>query len=230
MAGGINIDSSTAGKVRDTFRQYVQFNKRDQDFLWQDQSRKLAVDLYTETAAIAPTRAEIAADVKALGWKIPTKFADGRLARGTAAMWLNNALIKNRRVARKRGRKSKKDFLTERQFLAQKPTLSQMQQFVINLRTKARLFLASGWLGASADLGGSLSDTSGAVQHDRGGATVFRSPGLVQVLFWNRTPGIATMQEKKDFVGKANGRRVADMWVYIRRKMGEGRALLRQAA
>ena len=230
MAAGITISSTNAQAVRATFQQYVQHNKRDQDFLWRDQSRKLATDLYTETAAIAPSRAEIAAEVKQLGWRIPTRFADGRLGRGVAKNWLGYAYTKMRRRVRRRGRKTKADHLEEADFMAQRPTLQQMQQFVIDLRTKARLFLASGWLGAIVDLGGSVQATSGFVQRERGGATIFRSTGLVQVMFWNRTPGIETMQEKKDFVGKASARRVADMWVYIRRKMGDARASLKQAA
>ena len=227
---GIEISSSNTGRVREMFRQYTQYNKRDSDALAIDQTRKLANDLYNATAEIAPTRAEIAADVKALGWKIPTRFADGRLGRGTIKNWLGLAYAKQQRRIRKRGRKSKKDHQDEATFMAGKPTLAQMQAFVIKLRNAARLYLASGWLGAIVDLGGSTKASSGFVDRDRGGATIFRSPGLVQVIFWNRTPGILTMQDKKDFVGKAIAARVSDMWEYIRRKQTEGLAYLKRAA
>ena len=227
---GIEINQSNTGRVREMFRTYATYNKREIDGLALDQSRKLATDLYVETAAIAPTKAEIAADVKALGWKIPTRFADGRMGRGTIRNWLGLAFAKQQKRIRKRGRRSKKDHQDEATYMAGKPTLAQMQAFVIKMRDHARLFLASGWLGAIVDLGGTTKDSSGFVYRDRGGATVFRSPGLVQVIFWNRTPGILTMQDKKDFVGKAMARRVADMWVYIRRKQAAGLAYLKRAA
>ena len=227
---GIEISSHNTGRVREMYRQYTQYNRRESDALAIDQSRKLANDLYNATAEIAPTRAEIAADVKALGWKIPSFFADGRMGRGTAKNWLGLAFAKQQGRIRKRGRKSKMDHLDEQTFLALKPTLAQMQAFVIKLRDKARLYLASGWLGAIVDLGGTTKATSGFVDRNRGGATIFRSPGLVQVIFWNRTPGILTMQDKKDFVGKAIAARVADMWQYIRRKQVEGLQRLKRAA
>ena len=230
MAAGLSFNESNLTRVRGAFKSYCEYNRRDRDFLWKDQTRKLATDLYVETAAIAPTRAEIAAEVKQLGWAIPTRFADGRLGRGTPKQWIGWAYTKMKRRVRRRGRKSKADHLDDAEFMAQKPTLQQMQQFVIDMRDKARLFLASGWLGAILELGGSPKATSGFVQHDRGGAFITRVEGRVAVTFWNRTPGIATMQEKKDFVGKAFQKRIADMWIYIRRKRGENRAQLRTAA
>ena len=227
---GIEINQSNTGRVREMFRQYTQYNRRETDALAIDQSRKLATDLYNATADIAPTRAEIAADVKALGWKIPAFFGDGRMGRGTAKNWLGLAFARQQGRIRKRGRKSKKDHQDEATFMAAKPTLAQMQAFVIKLRDKARLYLASGWLGAIVDLGGSTKSTSGFVDRNRGGATIFRSPGLLQVIFWNRTPGILTMQDKKDFVGKAMAARVADMWIYVRKKQAQGLAYLKRAA
>ncbi|MEA3211328.1 MAG: hypothetical protein QOE70_4385 [Chthoniobacter sp.] len=230
MLPGITINQGDIDALRHSFREYVTVNRRDQEFLWKDQSRKLATDLYVETAAIAPSKAEISADVKAQGWKIPRKFGDGRLGRGVPAQWVGWALAKRNRLIRKRGRKSKKDHLADDTFLSQRPTLAQMQRFVIDMRNNARLFLASGWLGAIFDLGGSLKASSGAVNHERGGAVVRRSPGEVEVTFWNRTPGIETMNAKTGFVAKAVARRLADMQIYIDRKRAEAAAVLHQRA
>ncbi len=176
-ADGIHFNGSNAEAMRANFLAYARVNRRNTEQLIVDDYRKFATDLYVETAKIAPTRAEIAADVKALGWKIPRKFADGRLGRGVPAQWLGHALIKRNRRLRKKGRPSKAILAAEEAFMAQRPTLAQMQQFVIANRYNSRLYLASGWLGAIMDLGGSLRRTSGKIDRARGGAFVGRSPG-----------------------------------------------------
>lgn len=223
MPAGITINSNGIGRIRETFRSYASHNRREVEFLWQDQSRKLANELYNVTAAIAPSRSEIAADVRALGWKIPTRFADGRIGRGLPGDWTGFALTKRER--RKKGKP-----VDEAAFRAKRPTLAQMQAYVIALRSRARLFLASGWLGAIVDLGGSPKTSSGKVDRDRGGADITRSPGLITVEFWNRTPGIEGQNSKHDLVGKAVKARVADMLIYIRRKQTDALRLLKQAA
>jgi hypothetical protein len=86
------------------------------------------------------------------------------------------------------------------------------------------------WLGAIGDLGGSLKTSSGTVDRARGGAEIHREPGRVSIVFWNRTPGIETMDAKKHFVAKAIAVRAADMWVYILRKMREQGRNLKTAA
>lgn len=214
----ISSDSTALASLRQTFRTYAAWNQRDSAGLFIDQARKLATELYVQTAAIAPSKSEIAADVKALGWKIPRKFRDGRLGRGVPAQWLGSALA---RRAKKRGRKSKLSLAEEEAFMAQRPTLEQMQAFVIANRSSARLYLASGWLGAVADLGGSLKNTSGKIDRSRGGATIRRGAGSISVEFWNRTPGIETMDAKKHFVAKAIAVRMIDMQAYIARKRAE---------
>jgi hypothetical protein len=228
MNEGLTIsDSSTSiEQLRATFRKYAEVNRRDADKLAVDNYRKLSIDLYMVTAAIAPTREQIAADVKAQGWKIPRKFRDGRLGRGGPAQWLGAALQKRNKRIGKRGRKSKRDHLSDEQFMNQRATLAQMQAFVIARRTNARLYLASGWVPAISDLGGSLKASSGKVDRTRGGATVSRSPGRIVVTMWNRTPGIALMDAKFGLVTRAIERRVDDMWTYIDRKRAESARLL----
>lgn len=229
---GLAIKSSS--RQRDTlcagFRLYARWYTDahpDQNLaeLLDDQARKYATELYVQTAAIAPSEAQIAADVQAQGWKIPRKFADGRLGRGSPAQWTGTAYLqalKDKLIRKKRGRGAReKNNAQENAFRDAKPTLEQMQQFVIKAREQARLFLASGWLNAILTLGGTLKGSSGQVDPSRGGAERKSLPGRLEIVIWNATPGIETMNEKKDFVGKARVVRVIDMMIYTKRKMEE---------
>ena len=230
---GIQINSSTTLPVRETFREYARHNRRDTEFLWQDTSRKLATDLFVETdKAITPTKAEIAADVKKLGWKIPAFFKDGRIGRGTREMWEGLAYSKAAKSVKRgrRGRRTRGEQILIDRKVSRRNRLKMMQDFVIGLRNKARKYLASGWLGAIVDLGGSPKLSSGAVDSDRGGAVVRRGNGLVEVEMWNRTPGIETMNAKANFVGRAIARRVADMMLYIERKRAEAAQIFSRRA
>lgn len=211
----------------DTYRRYAEWNGRDGEQLFIDQTRKLATELYQQTAAIAPSKAEIEADVKAQGWHIPEKFDDGRQGRGKSSQWLGLVLATREK---RRGRKSNGQRQSEDAFLRGRATLEQMQAYVIKLRTSARLYLASGWLGAIFDLGGTLKASSGKVDSERGGAEIRRSPGLLEITLWNRTPGIAAMNAKHQLVARALAVRTADMWVYIRRKMDEAAMQILKAA
>lgn len=232
---GIEITSTSSqlDQLRDTFRKYAAWNHRDGAQLFLDQARKLATELYQQTAAIAPTKAEIDSDVKTLGWHIPRRFPDGRLGRGVPAQWLGTARKKSKQSKRKRGRPRKGETAayrqTEEDFMAQKPTLKQMQDFVISNRAAARLYLASGWLGAVVDLGGSMKVTSGKVDRARGGAIIRKGPAGVEIEFWNRTPGIETMDARTQFVAKAILVRSLDMYAYIRRKQSEAAQKLKAA-
>ena len=159
MPGGIEINSNTT-RIREAFQQYAMYNKRNRETLFRDQARKLAVELYNQTAAIAPSEDDIAAKVRSLGWRIPKNFADGRIARGTKEQWVG-VDWERRKPKRRRGRPTKRSAAAYQakmdwffQDYYERPTLDQMQQFVIMMRTQARLYLASGWLGAVVDLGG----------------------------------------------------------------------------
>jgi hypothetical protein len=203
------------------FLEYARWNQRDTADLFVGESRKFANELYNQTAAIAPSKATISAKVKSLGWHV--------IKRGTPQQWTGQALQKRQKG--RRGRPSLKNIAADAAFLATKPTLQQMQAYVIAKRSNARLYLASGWLGAIADQGGKLKTTSGKVDHDRGGAEVYRAPSHVEVEFWNRTPGIVEMDAKHGLVAKAYAVRIADMLVYIERKIAESQnRVFRKAA
>lgn len=232
---GIRIQPSNHSQLSDTFRRYAEWNNRDGADLFVDQTRKYANELYEQTAAIAPTESEIRADVEAQGWKIPARFPDGRRGRGTPSQWLGaayQAAVKAGSIVKKRGRGAKKFNDAQKQaFKEQRPTLQQMQAFVIARRLKSIMYLASGWLGSIAALGGSVKASSGKVDPKRGGAEIRRSPTGVEVGLWNETAGIETMEAKTKFVEAAALIRAADMWVYIRRKMDEAQNMFfRRAA
>ena len=204
----------------------------DGESLFLDQGRKYVTEIYNQTAAIAPSPGQIASDVQRQGWRIPRKFADGRLGRGWPQQWTGNAYwqaLKQKLIRKKRGRNARQANIEQENAIRDaKPTLQQMQAFVIKIRTDANKFLASGWLGAILDLGGSAKNSSGKA--DRGGAEIHRSPGRAEIILWNETPGMAEMDEKKQIVAKAKLVRIADMLVYVRRKMEEAaRRYLRAA-
>jgi hypothetical protein len=246
MPHGIHITNATSGRLRETFREYCGRNQRDSEELALATALKLAggvrdhgygaVDgLYQVTAALAPSEAQIEADVKRQGWKIPAYFKDGRMGRGASKMWRASAY--QHRTGKKRGRPSKGDVAAREAYLGGKPTLAEMQAFVIRRRVAARLFLASGWLGAIADLGGLLPSSAahrGALQGRsgvskyRGGADVYRAPGLIRIAFWNVTPGIAAMEAKRGIVGPATANVERDLQIYLARKKEEDRAWLKE--
>jgi len=190
-----------------------------------DQGRKYATELYNQTAAIAPSEAKLTADVEQLGWKIPKKFPDGRLGRGWPQQWTGHAYlqaIKTKLIRKKRGRNAKAANIAQENAIRDaKPTLQQMEQAVIAWRKNARLFLATGWLPAVQTLGGSMKQSSGSVDPNRGGAEIRHIGDRHEVVIWNATPGIETMNEAKGFVARAAAVRIADMSIYIRRKMEE---------
>lgn len=227
---GLTINSNAMDTAldlhREQLRTYMIWNQRDGAELFVDEMRKMATELYNQTAAIAPTKGEITSDVRKQGWAIPRKFPDGRLGRGVPRQWQGVAWQKlKQKVWKKRGRprngEKTREYAAEDEFFAQKPTLAMMQAFVIKIRNAARLYLASGWLGAILDLGGAAKNTSGAVDRARGGAIIRKGPGHVAVEFWNRTPGIEDMDAKHHFVDKAIAVRIVDMQAYIDRKRRE---------
>lgn len=255
MPRGIEINSNTT-RVREAFAQYASYRKRDREEAFRDQARKLAVELYNQTAAIAPTEAQVASTVRALGWHIPAYFGaaparDGkgrivgpapgsRIGRGVVAQWVGVAWEKQK-PKRRRGRptKAQQKRYDKKQAAFfddyfSRPSLDQMQAFVIMMRTNARLYLASGWLGAVVSLGGSVKaraggqSGSGAVSSERGGAFVTVADGLMSVTIWNRSVGIEDVDAKRGFVAAAVAVRVEDMWVYVRRKEQEGLARLKR--
>ena len=227
---GIEISSSNADAHREMFRNYCEFNKRDNERLFVDEARKYATELWKVTAAVAPTKAQIQADIAKQGWKIPTRFADGRLGRGVAKNWLGNAWDTIQKSKKRRGRRTKQSHLDEADFMAQKPTLAMMQAFVLKYRLAARLFTASGWLPAVLRFGGSPKGSSGFTGPKHGSASLTRTDGRLTYTFVNSTPGIAGQDAKHNLVATAKRNRILDMQKYIYRKIGEGLVMLRRAA
>ena len=195
-----------------TFRRYAEARGRDLSELMLDQGRKLATELFVQTKEVAPTKAQIAADVKKQGWKIPGFFPDGRVGRGYPAWW--------GKIKRGRGRPRKDAPPAPRG-----PSLEQMQRFVIKRRVDALLYVASGWLGAVRDLGGSLKQTSGKVEPDRGRAEIKQGKGYTRITIINDTPGILAVDRKHHVAKKAIAARIADMWVYSIRITREAKSV-----
>ena len=225
---GVTVSSSNADAHRQMFRVYCEANKRDNEQLFVDEARKYATELFVVTKSVAPSKAQITADVRAQGWHLPKFFKDGRLARGVPQNWLGLAWETMQRQIGKRGRRTKKNHLDEEAFMQQKPTLAEMQKFVIKLRMAARFFTASGWLPAVMRFGGSTKGTSGFTGPKHGSATLTRSEGRLRYTFTNATPDIAEQDRKHGIVATAKANRVADMKTYINRKIAEGLVRMRR--
>lgn len=225
---GIQIDLHKFEAFRRQFDQYVAWNRRDTEQLFVESARKLATELYNETAKEAPTKARITADVQRQGWRIPRVFTPGnfgkawRRGRGVPAQWLGFAMGKMRQ-----GRPTKAALKAREKGMSARPTLKQMQDFVIKIRYDARLYLASGWLGAVSDLGGKLKATSGKVDSQRGGASLARGATWLRAELWNRTPGIAKISHERALIERAIRARMEDVQLYINRKIEEAKLRLR---
>lgn len=187
---------------------YGQRHGKTLDLIILERAKKLAYELYAQTAAIAPDKGRIAADVQKLGWRIPPYFPDGRMGRGEPRMWADNAIDE---LPKRRGRKSKKRLAQEESIRNSKATLAQMQAFVIRRRASHAKFVATGWLRCILDLGGSLNKGSGDVNPNAGGAVI--KPGEVEL--HNNTPGCVPANSKYGFVKKAIAAQIQDMTEYI---------------
>ncbi len=214
--------TTNASELAATFRKYLQYNQRDRIELLKKQALQLVIGskghpgLFQYTKEGAPTPAKIASDVARQGWKIPAYFPDGRIGRGHPSDWAGAAVPK-----RGRGRPSKKSLANADAIKSAKPTLEQMQKYVIKRRVDAILYVASGWLGAAQDLGGSLALSSGSVKSVRGRAETNVGAGGVSITLVNNTPGILYVNDKYQVAKRAIAQRVADMNEYILRKQQE---------
>lgn len=184
-----------------------------------ERAGKLAFELYKQAKAIAPTKAQIAADVQKLGWRIPKEFPDGRMGRGEPRQWANFE-IDTTLPKMGRGRKSTERRAQEQAIRAQKPTLTEMQNFVINFRSKHSGFVASGWTGALHDLG---VYGGGGNRSRYGGATTTQHGSDVTVYLVNDAPGVTEANAKYDFVSKAIDAQIKDMGDYISTRLHQER-------
>lgn len=177
--------------------------------IYRERALNLALKLYKATKDIAPTRAQIAADVIKQGWRIPEKFPDGRLGRGTPDQWSQTTVAALRTA---RGRKTRARTAEEAAILGQRPTLQQMQTFVIKYRSSHAGFIASGWLGALRDLGGK---TDGG----RYGHADVKDVDQIEIV--NDAPGCIEANQKHNFVAKGIADATADMAEYIATRLSE---------
>jgi hypothetical protein len=177
-----------------------------------ERARNLAIKLYEATKVIAPTQSDIAADVQKQGWNIPEKFPDGRIGRGTPDQWIGAAI---KSLPKVRGRKTTERKALESSMRGSKPTLQQMQAFVIKYRTAHAGFIASGWKGALWDLGGKA--TGGGF----GRASVNDNGSEIEIV--NNAPGAAAADAKHNFTQQGIADATADMEWYIFTRLQEQR-------
>lgn len=172
-----------------------------------ERAGKLAFELYKQTKAIAPNQSKIAGDVQKLGWRIPARFPDGRLGRGDPDQWLGTAV---KELPKVRGRKTNERRALEASIRNSKPTLQQMQHFVIQYRARHAGYIATGWLRAIHELGVyGVTSAKGQSIHGRIEVKV----GEVEII--NDVPGAAIANQKYGFVQKAIDAQTADMTDYI---------------
>lgn len=212
-----SVEVVNADKFADTMRRYADIYsaRHPEKGLGQimlERARNLAIKLYQATKAIAPTQARIAADVQKQGWRIPTKFPDGRLGRGTPDQWIGTAI---KALPKVRGRKTKDRLALEQSIRDRKPTLQDMQAFVIKHRSAHAGFIASGWKGALWDLGGQASGGG------FGRATVIDNGNEIDLI--NNAPGATAADAKHGFVQKGIDDATADMAWYIMTRLQEER-------
>jgi hypothetical protein len=217
MADGLNIRFNNMPQVSNALREYLKVCSKSAEDAFVHQAKNFALNLYQVTADIAPTVSKIRADVTAHtqpgNWDIPAFFADGRMGRGLPRMW--RSFLYRTRPNKKKGRPNKDAAAAREAYLGARPTTEDMRNFVVKMRSNARLYLASGWLPAVETLGGRLNGKNGEVHANRGGADIIRLKGKIVINLWNYTRGIVEMDAKHRLVDRAAAIRAADMWVYI---------------
>jgi len=221
---------SNAIELQKAFAEYAAWNERDIDELGMKTVQKLVIGakgvdgLYQTTKAIAPTPGVIEAKVRSLGWRV-IKRGNKAQPWGSPELWLRSAAHNIPKVSTKgMDKASRKAELDRRKAVLKQMSqdnLKLMQNYVIRKRTRAIFWLASGWLGAAADLGFNFRKMFGKVDHVRGGATVTKTATGTRVDIWNATNGIDKVNEQKGFLQKAIANVVADLEVYTERKKAE---------
>src|SRR3954471_7642942 len=93
----MTVEVINASQFSDTMKRYAEvYSMRHPDKglgeIVIGRALNLAIKLREATLKIAPNQAQIAADVQRQGWKIPEKFPDGRLGRGTSDQWAQTAV------------------------------------------------------------------------------------------------------------------------------------------
>ncbi len=216
--------TTNATEIASTFRTYVAINGRNPIELLKKQSIQLVIGskgypgLYQLTKEGAPTWGQIRGDVLRQGWKIPVTFPDGRTGRGTPEQW---AGVKIKALPVRLGRPTKARVAEIAAIKAAKPTLEDMQRFVIAKRIRAIFYVATGWGGAAADLGGSFEGGELISKKKRGYAESEVNGDAVSISVVNDTPGILYVNRKTNLAVRALKARVDDMKLYIRRKQKE---------
>lgn len=209
----MNVEVINASQFSDTMKRYAEvYSMRHPDKglgeIVIGRALNLAIKLREATLKIAPNQAQIAADVQRQGWKIPAKFPDGRLGRGTPDQWSRGALAA---LPKQRGRKTAARHTEEAAILGSRPTLQQMQAFVIKHRSAHSGFIASGWVGAIFDLGGRAKGGG------FGRATV--KDGGAEIDIINNAPGCTEADAKHGFVVKGIANATQDMANYITERL-----------
>ncbi len=127
--------STNASQIANVFKRYAALNGRDPLQLLHNQALELVggpksgkPSLLSLTWQAAPNLSQLQSDVKKQGWKIPVKFPDGRLGRGTPKMWGD---LQVKKLPVRRGRKSKSRLEQEAQIRGRANNLEAMQAFVI---------------------------------------------------------------------------------------------------
>jgi hypothetical protein len=182
--------ATNAEEFAEVYRRYAAFaHSVTGPELLARESKKLIFELYNQTKAVAPTISDIAQDVIKQGWKIPARFPDGRVGRGTPDQWKGNAITS---LPKRRGRKTKARIAEEASITGGKSNLGAMQAFVIKKRVAAIGNVARGWLRA-------LISTEGD-----------------EVELINQNPGMRFVQAKHNVTGRAFAARSAGMlgWIH----------------
>ena len=204
--------STNTEELRRTFNEYVEFNRRDLEFLRKHQLRNLTIALYNEARLVAPTEYHIAAKVKSLGWQVIKKGTPeqwGKLAKKSIPIVSMRRMKKEDRIAEKARRQAAFDAIEEKE---------KMQAFVIKKRSAHIGFMASAYAIAARALGFSNVGKAKAV-HAKGTASDDGRTTTIEAT----AGGIVDIDKRTGFANKAIRYVVSSMRDYIAKRQKEGR-------
>lgn len=212
----VTVTKDNLDEISRTFEEYAQYNHRDLEQIRRHVLKNLVIKLHAEAKAVAPTRGEIEAKVKSLGWAVRKK--------GTEKQWGKLALKSVPKMNMSRMKKGEREIekAYRKQALMDMGRLANMQSYVINKRAARIGFMATAYALAARLLNFNVAAVPS--QHAKAAVSDSSSFTVIEAT----AGGIRDVDSRTGFIAKAIRATVLDMQKYIYDRQLAGRKRLKR--